>query len=345
MKLLFYADLHIGKYKEFDTNNSRLYRCLTAFETIIDFAVKNNCSAIIDAGDLLDQKNNIDLITYIPFYNTVTNNLKNNKIKHYSLVGNHNMADDTNPKINNLVPVSNYITIIDSPGIITTFGNITIFGMPYYRNLNNWENVFNDICKYAYELKQNKHTTIFIGHQEIRGAMTGTHRYVAGEGVHQKSINDNPFDWLIFGHYHKHQWLNNKTMYLGAVLQQEFGEEGNPQGFWTYDTELNKWDYIPLHPKFGVFTTITNKQQLPWVDTNKNNFYRIKINEELAEEEKIYILKNNTRYEPPISIKHGNTRLNIEHFKSMHTLINAYINTKVNDPEERKHLIDLVQYL
>lgn len=326
----FMSDLHIGHYSEFDVNGSRLHRCIDALRQVYN-ACYGKAAAIIDCGDLIDKKNHIDFTTYNPVFQTfddlyAPNVMSSDRPDFHTLVGNHNMAKLNDPKVNNLVPLQKHINVIDEPCIITKYydyyGLLMAF-IPYRRSLAQW---WEDYAKVSAEIEAYKPYTpicshpmrkVLIAHQEIKGAVTGTHRYVASGGVDFNQL-PGPFDWCIFGHYHKCQFLSPNVFYCGALLQQEFGEEGNAQGFWWYDPATNRWDFQMIQTPH--FFTIEGTAP------DSYNYYRCRITEEPTEKQ------SNVRYEPMVDVEQE-TRLQVSNQWSTNELIEAYLQARV--PEDR----------
>lgn len=343
-KIAFMADLHIGHYSEFDVDGSRLYRCLDALDQVYKLALEKECVAIIDAGDLLDQKNRIDFSTYNPVYEWFAK-AYDPKISYpgpqgrppqfHTLVGNHNMAVQGDWDVNNLVPLRPFINIIDKPALhadrhLSDVHRILLAYIPYHKTMAGWWADYERICKEVENYQDDDRffpgtplRKILVAHQEIKGALTGTHRYTASGGVDPKRL-PGPFDWCVFGHYHKYQMINDQTFYLGAVLQQEFGEEGNPQGFWIYDISANTWEWCGVESPF--FATLED-QEVP----DARNYYKL-----LKTTEPGVVNDNsmsNVRVEP-IVVAQDETRLKAD---TPDTMIEAYITERV--PPDRQDAI------
>lgn len=232
MKILIFSDLHVHNYSEFDENGSRLKRCLVALNTIFATAEAHAVNLIVDCGDLLDRKNLIDFAVYSELMQSLRLRLRTrNPCPLYLLAGNHNIASVHG--YTNLDLLHDLATVITQPQAVH-FGAVQLLFMPYYKTVTEWRAML-PIGHY------DPANTILFAHQEIQGALTGTHRYVAKDTTIGLPAHDiQGFKRAFFGHYHLRQhFCDGRVMYVGAALQQDFGEEGNPQGFLIYDTDTD----------------------------------------------------------------------------------------------------------
>lgn len=264
MKILIFTDAHVGHYKEFDQAGSRLGRCLDAVEYVLEFGAERGCEVVIDAGDLIDKKNMVDFTVYNALHRIIEGNIWAEKF--HCLVGNHNMATYDGVETN-LTPLDHSVSVEDIPRVVE-YEDIAIAFMPFRRRLETWLEDWHTLCEQVQGLNKIK---MCVAHQEVKGAETGTHRYIAQGGV-EPAVLPGPFDHVVFGHYHKKQVVAAKSWYLGALLQQDFGEEGNPQIFYIFDTETNTWEAF-LVP-YASFWTVEDPDEI-----NEGNFYRLLTSE------------------------------------------------------------------
>ncbi len=249
-KIVIYADAHIGHYQSFDRGGSRLRRSLDALSFMLNWCEDHGVQGIIDAGDLLHRKNLIDFTVYNELVKVVEQH-DSSRIPYVSLIGNHNMAT-RNGEYNNLFPLSPFMTVIDTPNCIQV-ADVVFWFIPYMNTVEDWRQAYAGVV--ASVAGRGAQHNVLIAHQEITGAKTGTHLYTAKDGVDLETLSPS-FDYQLFGHYHKQQWFGQKTAYIGALLQQNFGEEGNPQGFYVLNTERMSLEWIDLPPSLGEFLTV-----------------------------------------------------------------------------------------
>lgn len=267
MKILFFTDAHVGHYREFDKAGSRLNRCLDAVQYVLHWALDNGIDAIVEGGDLIDRKNMVDFTAYNKLYRMLEDywNLTGDWLPPiHCLVGNHNMATYDGVETN-LTPLAQFVRIHSEPRVVD-FDECAIAFMPFRRRIEQWMEDWHNLSKQVQGLNK---PVVCMAHQEVKGAVTGTHRYIAQGGI-EPAVLPGPFDYVVFGHYHKYQQVANRSWYLGALLQQDFGEEGNPQLFWVFDTEAMTWEShtVPV----PAFFTVEDPREI----ADETNFYRLR---------------------------------------------------------------------
>lgn len=268
MKILFFTDAHVGHYREFDKAGSRLERCMEALRHVFNYALNNQIDVLIDGGDLIDRKNLVDFTVYNELYRELDDLCDSyadwETPPIHCLVGNHNMATYDGVETN-LTPLSSFVTIQSEPRVVD-FGACAVAFMPFRRRTEQWMEDWHNLSKQVQGLNK---PTVCVAHQEVKGAVTGTHRYIAQGGV-EPAVLPGPFDYVVFGHYHKYQQVADRSWYLGALLQQDFGEEGNPQLFWIFDTEAMTWEShtVPV----PAFFTVEDPKDI----ADETNFYRLR---------------------------------------------------------------------
>lgn len=312
-RIVFIADVHIGNYTEFDVNGSRLDRCLNALEQVLQFAIKHD-AVIVDAGDIFDKKNLIDFTVYNRAYQLLKKyGMTPDKL--IALAGNHNHAL-RDGSVTNLEPLQDVMTVVDKPATFD-LGGVVIWFIPYMRDLSQWLPLYKKACEDARKLKEA--VPIFVGHQEITGALTGTHRYSAKDGITLETL-PGPFAYALFGHYHYHQQLKPNVWYLGALLQQEFGEESNAQGFWYWDNGAWSWHSVQV-PRFQTVEYMEHAEP--------GNYIRFRSADpgagavDLSDDQRPLV-----RVEPVLSTATG-TRLDPAGFKSLDALVESYVMDKI----------------
>ena len=89
---------------------------------------------------------------------------------------------------------------------------------------------------------------IIVGHLTVRGAQLNSGISMLGSEfeVTQQQLEDTGADLVALGHIHKRQWIGDKICYVGALSQDNFGEEGNPAGFLVIDTEKKTHEFVDI---------------------------------------------------------------------------------------------------
>lgn len=108
---------------------------------------------------------------------------------------------------------------------------------------------------------------LFFAHLETSGAAMAPGQPCAPNAEHWQVtpgfLRSLPFDHYYLGHFHKRQEIvKGKGGYVGALLQQNFGEAGNPTGVEIYDTEKRVSTFHPINaaPKYVTYS-ITDRTE------------------------------------------------------------------------------------
>ena len=94
--------------------------------------------------------------------------------------------------------------------------------------------------------------TLLFGHLNIVGNKIGRVTEDSPHSFTMEELESIGADYMSFGHIHK-----RGNGYCGALFQQNFGEEGNPQGFEVIDTETMEVEYVEIDlPEHKTFQNI-----------------------------------------------------------------------------------------
>lgn len=132
------------------------------------------------------------------------------------------------------------------------FSDTEIVCVPWIQGRHSWKE---EVLGYLNSLKSTKYHRILVGHMNIKDAHQNKNFRVNPDDHFVFSVDDlkhtsfAPTD-LICGHLHMQQKFEGiKGCYVGAMTQNNFGEEGNPQGFLIWDD--GGYDFRELKaPKF-----------------------------------------------------------------------------------------------
>lgn len=245
MKILIASDFHLGftghhKWHKEDIRQSLQY--------IADYAIKNDIRVFICGGDGLDRPSrlsNTDLL----FLSKIINELKDNGISIYWIIGNHDLHTNPIMRIYPILVVSRGGIYKESPLILSNKTELLL--IPYLCK--------GDVIPYKSYPKKRR-TRIVVAHQLIEGTFTenstimrnmrDTERVFSAEEM--SSLNPS----MIFdGHIHTHTEyiLGNIPVYLpGSTTIMSFGEIKTEHGFYVYDEDDNHVEYIPIPQRLWV---------------------------------------------------------------------------------------------
>lgn len=239
MKISFLGDLHFGvrNDSEYFYDYQKYF-----FENIyFPYLIKNNIKTIIQVGDFFDRRQSINFKTYHFIMSFLPKLLKDNDIKMYVLIGNHDTALKSSNRINSPNLLLNHlenVIVIDTLTELTINENSETFDIaivPWINNTNYDESI---------EFIKNTKCTYVAGHFEL-----------AGFEMHKGHINEtgmttdifDRFIQVITGHYHTQSRKDN-IQYTGTPYELTWSDWNDPKGFWILDTLTHKLDFI-INPK------------------------------------------------------------------------------------------------
>lgn len=291
-KVLLFSDLHIHKHKK---SQDRLEDCLKALDWVFEIAKSKNIKNILFGGDLFHDREIIDVFTYQRTFETLNNNLKDSNINIYLLLGNHDLWFNEKTEISSVVPLSSIkgVRIVSKPERLKILNSNWDF-IPFTNNpietLKQLDNLEGD-KEYA------------LGHIAVDGAILHGSHYSEVSVEHEGDmVSISPelfksYKHTFLGHYHAEQKLNEKLEYIGSPLELSFGEAFQEKHLIILDLDSNKKEYIvnDFSPKHLIINSCDIKKY-----NLKNNFVKVKVDEEIGSIEMISLKKeiqeNNSPY-------------------------------------------------
>lgn len=247
MKIAITADLHAHDYTSFartlpDGMNSRLKRCLDALEQLFNYCRKNTIPNIWFLGDLFHARSKIDIAVYTAVYELLKIWREQGREKILMAVGNHDqyLKDGS---INSSIPLIELIRAWDIPGFIDSGDRK--FGISILPYMTSAEQIRTVIDTYFLKQYPEGMKKILLAHLPISGAKVGSGFHPREEAT-LEDIQAEEWDLVLLGHYHRRQRLADNVWYVGAPIQQDFGDEGNPDGFMVLDTETLELEAVPI---------------------------------------------------------------------------------------------------
>ncbi len=242
------ADLHFQGQKLQDKKQ--------AWEQAVSEIIKRKVDRVELAGDIFHKpqiggREASTGTVYRAFMDGVKR-LIDNGIKVVAVQGNHDMA--TGDQLSALEPLKDAgIEVIDEFGHWYESDDLVVCYIPWVsssetreRELTAWLKEIKSIFK-----ANKKKFKIVTGHIMVRGAVlnSGICLRDGSFEVSPEQLDDLGADVIAFGDIHKRQ-----PYYVGALSQNNFGEEGNPQGFMLIDSEELTQEFVGIDaPQYFTF--------------------------------------------------------------------------------------------
>jgi len=243
MKIFHLADTHIGysAYSKLDSEgyNQREMDVYSAFNRIVEIAIKERPDLILHSGDLFDTVRPSNRA--ISFVIGQLLKLSGAGIPMVIISGNH-----STPRLR------------ETGSVFKVFEHIKNLHLAYTGKCEYFE--FGDLKIHA--LPHSADKGLFDAEIDLLGPdpefghnIAMLHSGVAGLGVFRMNeFNeliangnqlDRGFDYVALGHYHEHIKATGSAVYSGSTERFGFGEVGQPKGFVSLDLDSGKWDFRP----------------------------------------------------------------------------------------------------
>lgn len=223
MKFIHCADLHLDSKLEtnLDSSKARTRRkeLITAFENVVSFAVQNDVTAVIVAGDLFDH-NKVTEKTVLTIAQIIESAVG---VDFLVLSGNH---DNVNP-FNTLDRLPENLKFFSDSWREYRYDNVSIFGIE--QNNNNANIVYSSLEA------QDDRFNIVVMHGDVNNE------------IKLNSLKNKNIDYLALGHIHTNclERLDSRGMYAycGCLESRGFDESGE-KGFYLIDTESKEYRFV-----------------------------------------------------------------------------------------------------
>lgn len=325
MKIVCFGDFHahlFNEFAEFDeiTGNSRFTFQLNTLDSIKKYCLENEVDTILFSGDLFHKRVTVNTIVY----NQVRDKIKElgeSNISLFMLVGNHDQVDNSDfpqHSLHSFKELQN-VTVLDKFEEVL-HKDVVIYPLPYTKNK---ELVISSINKYEKSKNKSGKKSIVLAHLGVSGAFVGKGNYAMADSFVLGDFKPNVFDFGVFGHFHKRQFLdkNNRFFYTGAPIQHSFNDEGEDKGLYEIDTNKMTVKFVPIdNPKFITITDFKNKNMEDLV----GNYIRFQCDTSEVETLSEIIPKNLQHRVEPQKMYKEEKRVDIDVAMSLEEVVAVY---------------------
>lgn len=282
MQILIFSDLHIHPHKR---STERLDDCLKVLDWVFKTAIEKNIRNIVFLGDLFHDRQKIDVLTYQKTFEVFEQNLKDNDLNVYLLLGNHDLWHYEKLDVSSVNPLRNLprVRVINSPSVEKIEDENEQF---FFAFLPYTHNPIEDIKKIEedWSSKVKKQKKVLGGHISVDGAVWNVKYNTTAEVTIEHDgdmIRVGPeifrkWDKVFLGHYHAEQKLNEVVEYVGSPLQLSFGEAFQKKHILIFDTNTLDSEYI--ENSFSPKHFIIKEQEIEKFDLS-NHFVRLEVDD------------------------------------------------------------------
>lgn len=282
-KYIVFSDLHLHNWGDFaitdnNTGNSRLSNQISALEDILSIA-RSEKRTVLFLGDLFHQRGKLST-NVLNCAMDVFNSYKDVEV--IAIEGNHDNVTNSINSDSSLEP----FCILPNFNLINSYqyfewGEDTIMAVSYGEEYEELKQ----------EIKFHK-ATLLLGHLGVEGSMGAGKSKLDGPFSVGDLCSDN-YGLVLLGHYHKRQFLNDNSLYVGNPISQDFGDEGQDKGYFTFDTNNGEvvqetLKYTSLdYPRFIKITSDNVDKYKDLDKLSENNYVRLVVPEKILEERSI----------------------------------------------------------
>ncbi len=282
-KYLVFSDLHLHNWSDFShpdgiTGNSRLTNQINAFKDMMSVA-RSDGRIVLFLGDLFHQRGRVATNVF----NSAMDVLSSFKdVPMYAIEGNHDNVSNSINSDSSLEPFS----VLPNFHLIKTYEKL---------NIGEDSIVFVSYGEEYSELKEfisSNSATLLLGHLGVEGSM-GAGKSKLDGAFSVGDLNYSNYDLVLLGHYHKRQNLNNNSLYVGNPVSQDFGDDGQFKGYYTFDTDKGKVLEKTLkfsaldYPRFIKITEENFESTDEIEKLSENNFIRVILPENVIKKSSI----------------------------------------------------------
>lgn len=238
MRLFIYGDPHWSSYSSIvrsrgEKYSTRLENLIKTMNWIEERAELNRCNAIVCLGDFFDKSElNSEEVTALQEVNW------NKDIKHYMIVGNHEMGrsnlEHSSAHLFALIPNTE---VVDTHYVYNTYDGTSIVFLPYVLEANRrpLKDYLGDI-----QLEEN---VIILSHNDIAGIQMG--QFVSTTGFSIEEIEEN-CNLFLNGHLHNDTEIGKKIINVGNITGQNFSENAFAHSHKALILDTNEKSLTPI---------------------------------------------------------------------------------------------------
>lgn len=231
MKLCILGDVHLGVRND-SMIFHELYRKFYE-EVFFPYLIDNQIEHVFQLGDLFDRRKYINFQTLQSAKEYFFNPLRDNHIKFYTLLGNHDVFYKNTLNVNSTeLVLGEYdnVFVYREPEKIS-FGSIVFDVIPWICDENR-ESILNFINESS--------SSHCLGHFELSGFEMDRGN-ICHEGDDASILKR--YELVLTGHFH-HKSQKGNILYVGTPSEHTWADYNDPRGFHIFDTETRELTFI-----------------------------------------------------------------------------------------------------
>lgn len=200
------------------------------------YLIENKIDRVYQLGDLFDRRKFINFNSLYQCRKYFFDKLRDNNIKLFTLLGNHDIAYKNTLEVNSsqlLLNEYKNVFVIDKPDVEVIDG-VAIDIIPW---------ICDDNQKEVFDYIERSKAQICFGHFEIDGFEMDRGNVYHG-GLDKSKLSK--YDVVLSGHFH-HKSDDGQIFYVGTPYEITWSDYNDPRGFHIFDTKTRELEFI-LNP-------------------------------------------------------------------------------------------------
>lgn len=244
MRILIAADPHIHPHPMFDKRRPYSERLMDGLSALLELGVMaadHAASHLVIAGDLFHKRHALGVRVFNAVYDVVEQLADMAHIRQIDLLsGNHDQSSYDDVALHAFRGIHK-VRVHTEPGVDRATG---LHYVPYRENPEDW---YADVDGL---LREDPNPLYLIAHQSVYGAKRGTFEYCPPHSVQVRRVPD-AYRMVFAGHYHPHQLLEERWLYVGSLLPLDRSDRGLDKCAVVLDTKTHEW--WPVYTDYPAF--------------------------------------------------------------------------------------------
>lgn len=197
------------------------------------YLIENKIDRVYQLGDLFDRRKFINFNSLYQCRKYFFDKLRDNNIKLFTLLGNHDIAYKNTLEVNSsqlLLNEYKNVFVIDRPDVEVIDG-VAIDIIPW---------ICDDNQKEVFDYIERSKAQICFGHFEIDGFEMDRGNVYHG-GLDKSKLSK--YDVVLSGHFH-HKSDDGQIFYVGTPYEITWSDYNDPRGFHIFDTKTRELEFI-----------------------------------------------------------------------------------------------------
>lgn len=231
MKIAILGDSHFGMRGDsldFHRHAQKFYD-----NVFFPYLIENKIDRVYQLGDLFDRRKFINFNSLYQCRKYFFDKLRDNNIKLFTLLGNHDIAYKNTLEVNSsqlLLNEYKNVFVIDRPDVEVIDG-VAIDIIPW---------ICDDNQKEVFDYIERSKAQICFGHFEIDGFEMDRGNVYHG-GLDKSKLSK--YDVVLSGHFH-HKSDDGQIFYVGTPYEITWSDYNDPRGFHIFDTKTRELEFI-----------------------------------------------------------------------------------------------------